>query len=192
MATGRIATIGLFVAALFVQPVLAMGEGTNLLENGGFEEQLSGWNAAEGHSLVGEATAAHSGKRCLTGAVTQENQALFLCQRVSVKAGNRYLFEIWARATNRTKLVLRTVPPGAQPPGGPVEVKITARCPAETDRIEVCRNNRFIYTKSPPGKEATVTFIDREPVEGQSYYYVRLIQKDEEIAWSSPVWFGTR
>ena len=32
--------------------------------------------------------------------------------------------------------------------------------------------------------------IDREPLPGRSYYYVRVIQKDEEIAWSSPVWFG--
>ncbi len=78
----------------------------------------------------------------------------------------------------------------AEPAGGTVEVKATARCPAEIDRIEVCRNNCFIYTKQPAGPEASFTFIDREPVEGRSYYYVRVVQKDEELAWSSPVWFG--
>ena len=71
-----------------------------------------------------------------------------------------------------------------------VKIEISARCPAEIDRIEVCRNNQFIYTTSPDGSEADVTFVDRDPLEGRSYYYVRLIQKDEEIAWASPVWFG--
>ena len=115
MATGRrIASIGLFVAAFFLQPILAAGQGTNLLKNGGFEEKLSAWNAAEGHSLPSEAAAAHSGKQCLTGTITEANRALFLSQPVSVKAGHRYLFEVWARATNRTKLVFRTIPPGAK------------------------------------------------------------------------------
>ena len=35
----------------------------------------------------------------------------------------------------------------AEPPRGPVTVKIVARCPPDIDRIEVCRNNRFIYTQ---------------------------------------------
>lgn len=78
----------------------------------------------------------------------------------------------------------------AKPAGDSVEVSIHARCPAPIGRIEVCRNNRFIYTSSPDGREADLTFVDRAPLEGRSYYYVRVIQEDEEIAWSSPVWFG--
>ena len=74
--------------------------------------------------------------------------------------------------------------------GQSVEVKIVVRCPADIGRIEVCRNNQFIYSQSPPGREAEITFLDRDPIKERSYYYVRVIQKDEEIAWSSPVWFG--
>lgn len=80
----------------------------------------------------------------------------------------------------------------AEPAAGPVTVEIVARCPGDIDRVEVCRNNRFVYTKKPQGQEAELTFVDREPLAGRSYYYVRVIQKDEEIAWSSPVWFGTK
>lgn len=79
-----------------------------------------------------------------------------------------------------------------EPPRGPVTVKIVARCPQDIDRIEVCRNNRFIYTNNPPGRDASLTFVDTAPEEGRSYYYVRVVQKDEEIAWSSPVWFGAK
>ncbi|MCH5376133.1 MAG: CehA/McbA family metallohydrolase [Planctomycetes bacterium] len=74
--------------------------------------------------------------------------------------------------------------------GGPVTVQISARCPGDIDRIEICRNNRFIYTHQPEGREAELKYVDMDPEEGRSYYYVRVIQKDEEIAWSSPVWFG--
>ena len=80
----------------------------------------------------------------------------------------------------------------AAEPEGPVTVKIVANCPAEIDRVEVCRNNQFLYAKQPAGREARLTFVDTDPLEGRSYYYVRVIQKDEEIAWSSPVWFGAR
>ncbi len=76
------------------------------------------------------------------------------------------------------------------PAGESAKVEIRTRCPADIGRIEVCRNNRFIYTKAPEGREAELTFVDRQPLGGRSYYYVRVIQKDEEIAWSSPVWFG--
>jgi hypothetical protein len=78
----------------------------------------------------------------------------------------------------------------ADPPGERVEVKMDIQCPGEIDRVEVCRNNRFIYTKQPKGRKASLVFTDREPLPGRSYYYVRVIQTDEEIAWTSPVWFG--
>ncbi len=77
-----------------------------------------------------------------------------------------------------------------QPAAGSVEVVIRARCPGRIARIDVCRNNQFVYTKTPDGNEAQLTFVDRQPVGGRSYYYVRVIQEDEEIAWTSPVWFG--
>lgn len=78
----------------------------------------------------------------------------------------------------------------AEPAGKSVTVEVRTRCPADIDRVEICRNNRFIYTKRADGRQCELTFVDREPLPGRSYYYVRVIQKDEEIAWSSPVWFG--
>ena len=74
--------------------------------------------------------------------------------------------------------------------GKPVEVKIRVRCPGDIDRIEVCRNNEFIYCNQPEGKEADLTFVDPKPLDTWSYYYVRVIQKDAQMAWSSPVWLG--
>jgi len=78
------------------------------------------------------------------------------------------------------------------PDGKPVEVRIRLRCPGDIDRVEVCRNGQFIYVNRPESRSADLTFIDNAPIEGYSYYYVRVMQKDEEIAWSSPVWLGAR
>lgn len=77
-----------------------------------------------------------------------------------------------------------------EPAGKSVTVEVRTRCPVEIDRVEVCRNNRFIYCRNPSGTQCEFQFVDREPLPDRSYYYVRVIQKDEEIAWSSPVWFG--
>lgn len=74
--------------------------------------------------------------------------------------------------------------------GKPVEVRVRARCPGDIERVEVCRNNRFVYTTRPAGRETEFTYLDREPVNGYSFYYVRVIQKDQEIGWSSPVFLG--
>jgi hypothetical protein len=71
-------------------------------------------------------------------------------------------------------------------------VKIKVRCPQDIDRIEVCRNNRFVYVNQPEKREADLTFLDNDPIAGYSYYYVRVTQKDGEMAWSSPVWLGVK
>ncbi|MCX7824652.1 MAG: hypothetical protein N2689_03745, partial [Verrucomicrobiae bacterium] len=104
-------------------PVLAAGlialphgtQAADLITNGGFEEGAIGWEPDPKHELVNDAKRAHSGNACLTGEVAQEKQALVLRRRVPVKAGCRYRFEIWAKATHRTKLVLRSAPPGEPP-----------------------------------------------------------------------------
>jgi hypothetical protein len=77
-----------------------------------------------------------------------------------------------------------------KPAGESVEVAVRVQCPADLDRVEVCRSNKFVYTKNAEGKSCDLTFVDPEPLPGFSYYYVRVLQKDGEIAWSSPVWFG--
>ena len=97
---------GLAVGGLCLPcPAHAAGT-TELIANGGFEDGLNGWTADPAHTLVTDPGAARTGKACLTGEITGPNKHLTLRQRVSVKAGNRYQFEIAARGTNKTKLVL--------------------------------------------------------------------------------------
>ena len=55
-------------------------------------------------------------------------------------------------------------------------------------QIDIIKNNTFVHTRQPLEKEATFTFTDNQPSPGESYYYVRALQVDENIAWSSPIW----
>ena len=54
--------------------------------------------------------------------------------------------------------------------------------------VALIRNNEVIYTMQPGARDVAFEYTDREPVSGESFYYVRAIQANDEIAWSSPIW----
>jgi hypothetical protein len=57
------------------------------------------------------------------------------------------------------------------------------------DRVDVVKSNEFVYTHSPGAAEFGFEFEDTVLQPGAScYYYVRAIQTNNEIAWSSPIW----
>lgn len=72
---------------------------------------------------------------------------------------------------------------------------------AKVDRIEIIRNNSIVH--SAPGADRgdmNVVWDDREPIDKIwmpaarlcdhpfTFYYVRVIQQDGEVAWASPLW----
>jgi hypothetical protein len=67
-----------------------------------------------------------------------------------------------------------------------LSVKVIGTRPVR--QIDIIRNNKFIHTVQPMEKDVSFSFIDSQPQSGESYYYVRVIQVDEQMAWSSPIW----
>jgi len=65
-------------------------------------------------------------------------------------------------------------------------VKVIGTAPIR--QIDVIRSNAFIHNRQNLGPELSFTFVDNAPAAGESYYYVRLIQADDQMAWSSPIW----
>ncbi|HVA47918.1 MAG TPA: hypothetical protein VNH11_16230 [Pirellulales bacterium] len=55
-------------------------------------------------------------------------------------------------------------------------------------RIDLVRNNVYIYTTSPLRENADLKYVDMEPKAGLNYYYFRIQQDDGQIAWASPLW----
>ncbi len=54
--------------------------------------------------------------------------------------------------------------------------------------VEVIRNEEVVYATHPGAREVSLEYTDGDPPEGDSYYYVRVLQDDREIAWGSPIW----
>ena len=65
-------------------------------------------------------------------------------------------------------------------------VKIAGTNPIK--EVAVIRDNQYIHTR--PGEGESMEFTFREPTlaAGEHYYYVRVEQKDKNVAWSSPIW----
>jgi hypothetical protein len=58
----------------------------------------------------------------------------------------------------------------------------------EIMQIDLIRDNQFLYTQKPGTKDVTFEYADNSPKPGESYYYIRVMQRDHNLAWSSPVW----
>jgi hypothetical protein len=56
--------------------------------------------------------------------------------------------------------------------------------------LEIVRNNEVVLRHEPEESGVFAQFLveDTEPVKGTSWYYARVVQKDGNMAWSSPVW----
>jgi len=54
--------------------------------------------------------------------------------------------------------------------------------------VEVVKDGKFVYKTEPNADTAEFDFTDTASAAGQSWYYVRVIQADRNMAWSSPIW----
>ena len=74
----------------------------------------------------------------------------------------------------------------------------------KVDRIEVVRNNIEVCTYRGESEDVDLEWVDRQDLRSivlprnlgrgarTCYYFVRVIQSDGEMAWTSPVWLVLR
>jgi hypothetical protein len=75
----------------------------------------------------------------------------------------------------------------------PPSFPISASPLSALTQIDIIRNNQYIYTRTDDPREREFRFYDKDAAPGQTYYYyVRVQQADEQIAWSSPIWVTCR
>lgn len=65
---------------------------------------------------------------------------------------------------------------------------VTAQGTNTIKQIDVMKDRTFLYTTRPQSKNARFSFTDSRKAPGESWYYVRVLQEDGQIAWSSPIW----
>ena len=70
----------------------------------------------------------------------------------------------------------------------PLEIEVAGT--AEVERIDVVKDNRVVYCHQPgtPSRQAAFQFQDTQAEPGTHYYYARVIQRDRNMAWLSPIW----
>jgi hypothetical protein len=78
------------------------------------------------------------------------------------------------------------------PQGGPVKLKVKIIGTRAVRQIDIIKSNTFAHTRQPMSKEVTFEYMDPNPGSGETYYYVRVIQVDDQMAWSSPIWVNSK
>jgi len=65
---------------------------------------------------------------------------------------------------------------------------------ADVDRIDVVKDNRVVFTYQPPSasRQVRFEFQDMQVEAGVHYYYARVIQRDRNMAWLSPIWVNIK
>ncbi len=56
--------------------------------------------------------------------------------------------------------------------------------------IDIIRDSKVVETIKPEAREHKVKWTDPKPEAGTHYYYVRVQQKDGQLAWGSPLWIN--
>jgi len=77
---------------------------------------------------------------------------------------------------------------------GPVKLKVLVRGTSPVARVDIIKDFKYAYSTEPKKEQVEFQWTDDErgrPA-GLSWYYVRAIQADGELAWASPIWVHTR
>lgn len=82
------------------------------------------------------------------------------------------------------------IPMGQQGKSGTGAPKVTAEIHATSkiDRVEIIRNGQVAQSIAGAGSDQVVTWTDAEAPAGPHWYLLKVIQIDQESAWTSPVW----
>jgi hypothetical protein len=57
-------------------------------------------------------------------------------------------------------------------------------------KIDIIRDSKVLATLKPQGRGYKTDWTDPQPVPGIHSYYIRVLQRNNEIAWSSPMWIN--
>lgn len=69
-------------------------------------------------------------------------------------------------------------------------VKLIGTAPFK--RIDIVKNNTYVYSAEPKKAEVDFTWTDMAATPGTAYYYVRGEQEDGELVWVSPMWITVK
>jgi hypothetical protein len=156
---------------------------------GGFKPEGYVWNAwAKGYKLGVQASSDHLSTHisyACTLATGPEREDLIeaMRQRHSYGATDNIILDYRVR-TNDKEYIQGDIAPVK----GAFRLYVKIVGTAAVRQIDIIRSNTYLHTRQNLGPETEFTFVDNSPLPGESYYYVRVQQVNEQMAWSSPIW----
>ncbi|GAA0178937.1 hypothetical protein SH2C18_19030 [Clostridium sediminicola] len=73
----------------------------------------------------------------------------------------------------------------------PRRIKCTLAAPKQIKSVEIICNGEVMYSTKCDKQWTEIEFIDDSVISKDTYYYIRMKQIDEHMAWSSPIWFSS-
>jgi hypothetical protein len=78
-----------------------------------------------------------------------------------------------------------------QKSSAPRRVKVYVETTDDIRDISIIKNNSVVHQTAGDGVSARLTWVDESPAATGDYYYVRVVQAENHVTWSSPVWVET-
>ena len=81
------------------------------------------------------------------------------------------------------------------PANSPIKLKVLVHGTRPIARVDVIKDFVYVYSTEPNRPRVEFEWADGESrPQGLSWYYVRAVQDDGQLAWASPIWvhFGPR
>ena len=63
---------------------------------------------------------------------------------------------------------------------------------APLTRLEIIRNGKIVHTDASGRQAFHLSYVDNAAPAGESYYHVRVVEQNGQLAWSSPIWISRR
>ncbi len=75
-------------------------------------------------------------------------------------------------------------------PAGPIPFTLKAVAASDIQELVIFRNNQVVHRIKPGRKDLELEWTDTPPADaGRLWYYARIHAADDELAWTSPIWF---
>ncbi|UCE10735.1 MAG: CehA/McbA family metallohydrolase, partial [Candidatus Thorarchaeota archaeon] len=58
----------------------------------------------------------------------------------------------------------------------------------DIERIDLVKNGTTLYSQRGRSQKESLSYMDDQVTSANNYYYIRVVQADRRMAWSSPVW----
>jgi hypothetical protein len=152
---------------------------------GGFERAGFVWNAwAKGYKLGVQSSSDHSSTHVSYGILlaednTREAVLQAIAARHSYAATDNILLDVRCDDHIQGDIFKSSTRP---------KLTVHIEGTAPVDKVDIIKNNRYVFNSRPGKASVELTFEDANARPGESYYYVRIIQRDGQVAWSSPMW----